>query len=300
MPKKNTQQMIAEKTGAVFLGNFPSGSQEWLDLRKTGIGGSEVAAICGLSKWTSPYTLWCQKTGRISDQIPPNDAMEWGTRLEPVIIDKFEDNHPELKIFRDVGTWHHPERRFQVTNPDGIFEDADGNLGVLEIKTAMYEDDWREGVPRYYETQVQWYMQTFGIKRAYVAVLFHGNSYKEYEVEANEFAQDAALSQVESFIEYLDKDIEPDFDGSKSTLETVRTQHPDIDADGEVELGDLGVHYVSALVKYEDAQSELNLIKSHIMKNMGKAKKGLVYDDPIFFRQARGNSTPYLVYKGGK
>ena len=114
MPKRNIEQEIAEKTGAVLLGNFPSGSREWLDLRKTGIGGSEVAAICGFSKWTSPYTLWCQKTNRISGEIPMNDAMEWGTRLEPVIIDKFSDNHPELTVHRDVGTWHHPDRRFRL------------------------------------------------------------------------------------------------------------------------------------------------------------------------------------------
>jgi len=300
MPKNDIKKRLESETNAVFLGNHPSGSQEWLDMRKTGIGGSEVAAICGLSKWTSPYTLWCQKTGRISDTVAQNDAMEWGTRLEPVIIDKFEDNHPELKIFRDVGTWHHGDRRFQVTNPDGIFETEDGELGILEIKTAMYEDDWREGVPRYYETQVQWYMQTFGLKKAYVAVLFHGNSYREYEVEANEFAQDAALTQVENFLGYLERDIEPDFDGSKSTLDTLREQHPDIDPEGTVELGDLGIHYVSALVKYEDASSELNVLKAHIMKAMGRAKKGLVYDELSFVRQARGNSTPYLVYKGGK
>lgn len=300
MPKKNIEQEIAERTGAVLLGNYPSGSREWLDLRKTGIGGSEVAAICGFSKWTSPYTLWCQKTGKVSGEIPMNDAMEWGTRLEPVIIDKFSDNHPELTIHRDVGTWHHPDRRFQVTNPDAIFETEDGELGILEIKTAMYEDDWRDGIPRYYETQVQWYMQTFGLKKAYVAVLFHGNSYQEYEIAANEFAQDIALTKVEEFLAYMEEDIEPDFDGSKSTLETVRSRHPEIDEDAEVEVGDLGIHYVSALTKYNEANSELNLVKSHILKAMGRAKKGLVNDELAFVRQSRSGSTPFLVFKGAK
>lgn len=296
---RNMNQEIAQKTGAVLLGNYPSGTQEWLDLRKSGIGGSEVAAICGFSKWTSPYTLWCQKTGKISGDIPLNDAMEWGTRLEPVIIDKFSDNHPELTVHRDVGTWNHPDRPFQITNPDGIFETEDGELGILEIKTAMYEDDWRDGVPRYYETQVQWYMQTFGLKKAWVAVLFHGNSYREYELEANDFAQEIYLTKVQEFMAYMDSDIAPDFDGSKSTLETVRTRHPEID-DTEVEVGDLGVHYVAALHKYNDANSELNLIKSHVLSAMGQAKKGLVNDELAFVRQSRSGSTPFLVFKGAK
>ena len=54
---KAITKKIAERTGAVLLGNYKSGSQEWLDLRKTGIGGSEVASILGCSKWTSAYTL---------------------------------------------------------------------------------------------------------------------------------------------------------------------------------------------------------------------------------------------------
>jgi predicted phage-related endonuclease len=225
--------------------------------------------------------------------------MEWGTRLEPVIIDKFSDNHPELTVHRDVGTWNHPDRPFQITNPDGIFETEDGELGILEIKTAMYEDDWRDGVPRYYETQVQWYMQTFGLKKAWVAVLFHGNSYREYELEANDFAQEIYLTKVQEFMAYMDSDIAPDFDGSKSTLETVRTRHPEID-DTEVEVGDLGVHYVAALHKYNDANSELNLIKSHVLSAMGQAKKGLVNDELAFVRQSRSGSTPFLVFKGAK
>jgi putative phage-type endonuclease len=300
MPNTKIQTKIEKQTGAVFLGNYQAGSDEWLALRKTGIGGSEVAAICGLSKWTSPYTLWCQKTGRISDSVAPNDAMEWGNRLEPVIIDKFESEHPELRVYRDVGTWRHKDREFQVTNPDAIYETEDGELGILEIKTAMYEDDWKEGVPRYYETQVQWYMQTFGIKRGYVAVLFHGNSYREYEIEANDFAQGIALSQVEGFLHYVETDAEPDFDGSKSTMETVRSQHPDIDPDLTVELGDLGIEYFKALKANEETTSELNLLKSLVMKEMGNAKTGLVYDTVGFVRQSRGGSTPFLIYKGGK
>jgi putative phage-type endonuclease len=300
MPNTKIQTKIEKQTGAVFLGSHKAGSDEWLALRKTGIGGSEVAAICGLSKWTSPYTLWCQKTGRISDSVTPNDAMEWGNRLEPVIIDKFESEHPELKVYRDVGTWRHKDREFQVTNPDAIYETEDGKLGILEIKTAMYEDDWKEGVPRYYETQVQWYMQTFGIERGYVAVLFHGNSYREYEIEANDFAQGIALSQVEGFLHYVETDTEPDFDGSKSTMETIRSQHPDIDPDLTVELGDLGIEYFKALKANEETTSELNLLKSLVMKEMGNAKTGLIHDTVGFVRQSRGGATPFLIYKGGK
>lgn len=292
-----SQDELARRTGAVFLGNYPSGSQEWLDLRKSGIGGSEVAVICGFSKWTSPYTLWAQKTGKIAGEISVNESMEWGTRLESVIIDKFEESHPELKIHRNVGTWRHPEREFQVTNPDAIYEREDGTLGIVEIKTAMYEDDWKDDVPKYYKTQVQWYMQTFGLKHAYVVCLFHGNKYREYELEANDFEQEVAVHMVTRFIDYIKEDKAPDFDGANSTLETLRALHPEIDPELEVELGDLGNEYFRALANLDVAQEVANLKKVEVLAKMGKARRGLINGIPMVSRQARGAGTPFLVNK---
>lgn len=290
-----TRKSIENKTDAVFLADLENGSQEWLDLRKTGIGGSEVATICGFNKWTSAYTLWTQKTGKISGEIDVNEAMEWGNLLEPVIIDKFEAEHSELKIHRQVGTWAHKDRAFQITNPDALFQDESGDLGVLEIKTAMYEDDWKDGVPRYYETQVQWYMQTFGVKKAFVAVLFHGNKYREYELEANEFSQEAALESVVEFLEMVKTDTPPNFDGSKSTLETLRVQHPEIQPDEEVELGDLGVHYFNAQSEAEEATLKSNELKAKVLKEMGNARKGLVDGNWVLTRTSRSGGFPFLV-----
>lgn len=289
------QRLIENKTGAVFLAKLENGSKEWLELRKQGIGGSEVATICGFNKWTSAYTLWCQKTGRVNGEIEVNESMEWGNRLESVIIDKFEENHPELKIIRDVGTWAHPDRPYQITNPDALYQDEDGELGILEIKTAMYEDDWKDGIPRYYRTQVQWYMQTFNIEKAVVAALFHGNKYREYELRASEFEQQAALERVEDFLKCIADDKEPEFDGSNSTLETLRTQHPEIDQDLTVELGDLGVNYMNAQEAAAKATEEANKFKAYVLAAMGKAKKGLIYDEWLLTRTSRSGGTPFLV-----
>ena len=69
--------------------------EEWLKVRESGIGGSEVATICGLNKWESAYTLWAKKTHRIeAPDLSGREPIEWGNRLEPVIIDKFADDHP--------------------------------------------------------------------------------------------------------------------------------------------------------------------------------------------------------------
>lgn len=291
-------EAASRATQAIQIGNAPSGSDEWHAMRATGIGGSEVGTICGLNKWESPMTLWAKKLGKIPSNFEKNEAMEWGTRLEPVILDKFEDEHPELHLIRDAGTWRHPEREWQIANPDGIYVTKEGTHGIVEVKTAQYEDDWSDGVPRYYETQVQWYLQTFGFEHAYVVALFHGNRYREYEVIANAIAQEAALERVEQFRIFLETDTQPDFDGAMSTYQTLRAINPEI-TDEEVELGELGIHYYMAETQLKAAEAKMNEMKSRVLAAMGTAKRGTIEGRWAVTRQARGAGTPFLVSKRG-
>jgi putative phage-type endonuclease len=296
-----TVTSIEERLGesAEFVANLENGSEEWLNIRAAGIGGSEVGTICGLNPWESPFTLWAKKTGRIESSIPQNEAMEWGNRLEPVVLDKFADAHPELVVHRDVGTWAHKVRSWQIANPDAIFENPEtGEVGVIEVKTAQYEDAWSEGVPKHYEAQVLWYLQTFGLSRAHVVVLFHGNRYREYEVLSDPDAQDYILERATYMKALIDSDTQPEFDGALSTYQTVRALHPSIE-DDEVELGWLGVQYFAIEEAYKAAESELTEVKSNILSAMGSAKRGLVEGDWTFSRQARGAGDPYLVVKRG-
>lgn len=289
---------IENITDARLIGVAESGSREWLALRASGIGGSDVGTICGLNKWESPFTLWAKKTGKIPSEIADNEAMEWGRRLESVILDKFEDNHPELTLIRDVGTWHHKDRPFQIANPDALFMDEDGNLGVIEVKTAQYEDDWADGPPLSYQAQVQWYLQTFGLDLAHVIVLFHGNRYREFELPANPFEQEVNMQIVETFRDLVLHEVAPDFDGALSTYQTVRQLHPEI-TDDEVELGQLGIYYGLAEAELKAAEAKMNEMKSRVLSEMGTAKRGLVEGRWVLSRQARGTGTPYLVTKRG-
>lgn len=284
---------------AQHLGTFESNSPEWHHLRSQGVGGSLVGTIAGLNKWESPYTAWAKYTGQIDDNIPQSPAMEWGHRLEAVVLDKFQDEHPELEVIREVGTWQNLERPYQIANPDAIATDEHGNLVVIEIKTARFPDDWANGVPLYYTTQVQWYLSTLGIQRAFVAVLIGGSDYREYEVEADHFQQEADIALVERWLEHVKNDEAPDWDGSMSTYETVRKMHPEIH-DEEVELGDLGAQTLAAIDKENEAKAEALKLKSQVLDKMGLAKRGLVDGQHLFSRQARGTGSPFLVTKKGQ
>jgi len=286
---------------AKFLGVFEG--DEWLEVRRAGIGGSEVATICGLNPWQSAYTLWATKRGLIAPQTE-SSALEWGKRLEPVVIEKFADSHPELTVFTGVGTWS-GVTDWQIVNVDAIFEDPLGELGIFEAKTALYADNWGQsgsgsaGVPAYYRTQVQWYLQALGLKRAIVGVFILGaRDYREYEIEADEFEQDMNFKLVEEFKTfYLDAEQEPLFsEPMMSTLETVREMHPLIE-DTEVELGALGNAYLHAVTAVELANDVLNTLKAQVLDAMGNAKRGFIDNELAVVRQAKGKGLPYLVNK---
>jgi putative phage-type endonuclease len=289
---------------ATCLGVFESGSPEWHQQRAIGIGGSEVSTICGLNRWESAFTLWAKKTGRISGELKQSEPMFWGSRLESVILDEFARRNSGLQVEVNPGTWH-GENIWEIANPDAVFVDEGGEFGIVEVKTAAYADDWNlpaEGVrgsandvPRYYLTQVQWYLRIMGFKKAVVVALFSGNKYREFDVPADEFQQSADFALVKDFWQKVQDDKQPDWDGSTSTYESVRVLHPDID-DSDVELSNLGHAYVSAMDALATAEEATTMLKSMILDNMGMAKRGLLDGKVIVKRQAgRNGSAPYLV-----
>lgn len=296
---KDTVAQIRELGEAKWLGSFTPNDPEWHALRADRIGGSEVGAIVGASKYESAYSLWAKKLGLISDEVADNEAMYWGRALEPVIIDRFEREHPDLELIRDVGTYVHRERDYHLANPDALYKKPDGSYGILEIKTARYADDWSEGIPQYYMTQIQWYLSCFGFSEAYVAVLFSGSDYREFPVKADQLWQEDDLYKVADFLDCIAEQRKPEWDGAEATVMAVRQQHSEIDPETVVELGELGLHYSSALEDLEAAKEQVNELQARVLDAMGTAKTAVIYDQPAFIRSSRKGGTPYLTRKRG-
>lgn len=134
--------------------------EDWLANRKY-IGGSEIAAMLGISPFMSNVDLWELKTGRKPPKdLSDNAAVEYGNRLEPALRTLFAAEHPELLVE------HHPfDILYQTDFPyirctlDGdLTEKGTGRKGILEIKTVQCTnraiwDAWNGRVPQYYYTQ---------------------------------------------------------------------------------------------------------------------------------------------------
>ena len=74
---------------AVLAGDYRD-REEWLELRRGGVGSSDCSAIIGLGKYGSQWSVWLEKTGRARPD-EESEAMLWGTLLEPVIRAQFAE-----------------------------------------------------------------------------------------------------------------------------------------------------------------------------------------------------------------
>jgi putative phage-type endonuclease len=135
----------------------------WLEGRRSGIGGSDVAAALGMSRYTSPWELWADKTGRteLDAEESPSEAAELGNALEPWLLEQVARKVGEPAYRTPFKTYAHPEHPWRMCSPDGIL--ADGRL--VECKTAGLASGFGtpagwgpDEIPLAYEFQARWAM----------------------------------------------------------------------------------------------------------------------------------------------
>ena len=280
----------------VLLGWAPDGSDDWHQLRAGGIGGSEVAAILGLSPWQSGFSLWHAKVNGWTGE--PNPEQEWGHYLEPALLAWYRDKHPELSRHGvQGGTYAHRERTWQHANPDATMAPLGGtNLVVVECKKASSDDDWgtpgTDQVPPYYRVQVLWYLDTLGADRADVVVTNLGRAPEVYTVTYD--ADEAALlrEHAEAFWRSLGAGMPPDVDSHGATYQAVRRLHPDIDGTEAVIDPWTVAEWRIARSRLARAEARSRLTTSRLLAAMGQARYAVLPDGSTAARRqpARGGS----------
>lgn len=289
---------------AVLLGSYDPGTPDWDAARATRIGGSEIAAVLGLSPWESPFSLWWRKRGAIGP-IDDTDLMWWGRAMEPVIAGRFALEHPELDV-QCCGTYVHVERDYQLISPDRIaFDLGDpARYRLVEIKNAYEGEEWGdpadEDVPVHYRCQVMWSMDVFGQSECYLVVYFGGGRYREYRIRYNPDEAAILRKRAEEFLASVAEGRAPQIDSHPATYDTIRELHPDIE-DEDVELpAELAEPYLAALAAHRDSEHAKALTSAQVADFMGGARRALygVRDDgsprSVATRVAKKGGAPYL------
>lgn len=178
---------------AIKVATFPSGSREWLEQRKCGVGGSDVGNILGLVKGSGTYReLMLDKLSPVTEadleeQNVDGAASMRGNNWEEAIFRMFAERHPEYNVIHCKDSWMSKNDEFQVANVDGLlaYAGSDNIKGILEIKTSNRPLDWDSGVPLKYLAQALWYLDTFGLDFFHVAVVIDSSVYRDYYFTRN-------------------------------------------------------------------------------------------------------------------
>jgi putative phage-type endonuclease len=167
--------------------------EQWLSARKSGVGGSDIAAILGLSPWKTSVDVWLDKTGQAEGAIGNEEAVRWGTLLEDVVAREYAERTANT-VQRVNRILRHPDHEWAIGNIDRAIvapgsrvrvADDGGTLlgadGLLEVKTASAykagewgRDGDEDAVPVHYQAQVMWYLGITGQQWADVAALIGG------------------------------------------------------------------------------------------------------------------------------
>ena len=273
---------------------------EWLEWRRKGLGGSDAAAVLGISPFRTARDLYFDKLGVVTADDQENwVALEMGNLLEPLVARIFAKK-TGLKIFQRKCMSQHPEHPWMLADLDYLVELPDGSIAILEIKTTNYnaKDKWwyngEEIVPVYYEAQGRHYMAVMNIDRVYFCCLY-GNNEEEAiirHIDRDMGYEEELIALEDSFWHdnVLAQEPPPYTEDGDLILESLRRQLGPADKDAPpVAITPLQLTRVEQFLalreekKYHDAEvnrleDEMARIKALIVADMGTSCKA-VYED---------------------
>lgn len=199
---------------------------EWLERRKVSIGGSECACLVGMNPYRTNVELWEQKLGRRkTEDISDNPYVQYGTKAESFLRDLFQLDFPQLKVeYVENNMWINSDYPFAHASLDGWLTDAEGRLGVLEIKTATIQSPaqkakWDGRIPDSYYCQILHYLIVTGFDFAILKgqlrwIRDDGDVLlvtKHYRIERADVEDDIQMliEAEQKFVEYLVRDERP-------------------------------------------------------------------------------------------
>ena len=215
----------------VKTNNLPR--EDWLEVRKTGIGSSDAAAAVGLNPYQSQLELWMVKTGRDGGlpKVDPHDEespMYWGTLLEPIVAAHYtRRTGNRVRKINAVLQHPDPDKAWMMANIDREVIGA-SDVQILECKTAGINGArlWKEGVPEYVQLQVHHQLAVTGKQAADVAVLIGGQHLEIHRIERDEVLIRNLIQLERQFWHYVETDTPPPADGSESADLALRCLYP--------------------------------------------------------------------------
>ncbi|MCL6445994.1 MAG: YqaJ viral recombinase family protein [Alicyclobacillus sp.] len=265
--------------------------EEWLRWRQLGIGGSDAAAVAGMSPWKSPTRLYLEKLGA-SEPEEAGEAAHWGTLQEPLVAQEFKERTGYL-VRRRNAMLRHSEHDFMLADIDRLVRIPGRGWGVLEIKCtgAWHSGDWDDNkVPDHYMLQMQHYLAVTGLQYGFFAVLIGGQRFHMVEVERDDKLIDYLIQIESDFWNCVKNQTPPPLDGSPDSVNVLNYLYPaeKMDAETVVNLpDDLSIwvqQYQEACGDIKEAEERKQRAANEIKAFLGNREVGRLGEYKVTWR----------------
>lgn len=277
---------------------------DWLAVRRTGIGGSDAAAAVGLNPYMGALELWLEKTGR-ADGLPrpsPDDTTSptyWGTLLEPIVAASYTKQTGN-RVRRINAVLRHPTIPWMLANLDREIVGVP-DVQILECKTAgkFGARLWRDGVPEYVQIQLQHQLAVTGKAAAHVAVLLCGQALEVHRIERDDALIGRLIELEARFWRFVQTDTPPPADGSESADRALRHLYPGngetVDFSCDRRLSSVFGDLVAVRAEIERHEAQEALLKQTLIQAMGDATRAVFETGSVSFKRSKDSSTVDLA-----
>ncbi|MDK2906017.1 MAG: hypothetical protein PWR12_2095 [Eubacteriaceae bacterium] len=247
---------------------------EWLGERRKGIGGSDAAAIIGLNPWSTPYSVWADKTGRIPAK-DDNEIMRQGRDLEQYVADRWMEATGK-RCRRRTKILSNPKYPFALANVDRWVV---GENAGLECKTtsSMNLKKYKGGeFPDNYYVQCVHYMAVTNADRWYLSVVILGKEHHTFTIERDEEEIQALMESERSFWQFVESDTPPPVDGLDPTTNTINAVYPDTNGESLDLFGQESdiKRYQQLKAEIKDLEKEKELIEQSFKEQLKDFETG--------------------------
>ena len=195
----------------------PDDRAAWEPARRTFVGASEVAAVCGVNPYDSALDVWAAKVRGQTKRKPHLEGRataRLGHLMEPELLKDYAARHG-VQLVRPA-TRRHPDYPWAGATPDG--DSSGGELVQVKMVGANMLHHWIDGPPRYVVLQVQYEMFVWQRDRAVVLAGLGGTDLEEFPLDRDEDLIDSMRQLVEIFWTecVVPRALPTDFDGVAS------------------------------------------------------------------------------------
>ena len=201
----------------------------WLAERRSGIGGSDIAAIAGINTaYGSPTSVWADKVGLRPDLdlVDWSPSMRFGIALEAAIATEFT-LETGLHVAGEQTLVRHRRMPHHFATVDGfVLESEQSDIGdALGVFEAKFTNDVWDAVPEHYLAQVQWQLHCTGYPTAWLGAAqsrFGRLTYTTFQIDADPARQAELVAAAETFWnDYVLTTTMPPVDDHPRTAETI-------------------------------------------------------------------------------